>query len=638
VVREAPRADLGRVLLVGHSRGGEGVNRAALEATTGAVQPWTVRGVVHLAPTAFGQNPAPGVPVVVLLPSCDGDVYDLEGQAYLDAARDAGGRVASDPVLRSAVLVVGANHNFFNREWTPGEASAPAWDDGWGSGTACQPADEGGGRLSPPAQRGVADVYVAAAASALVGGRVDALPLIDGTPVRSRSLDGVRVLVQALGGRRTPAVVPSRATRPTASGAVQARLCHTVGEPSCAGDGEDGPAMPHFLPVLRAPDEEYRDVAEIRWARPAGTSRIALSRPAALRAANALELRLAAVPQPDGPTLLDVRVVDSHGRRARLGEVRLPAVLSKHDSAAYLARQVRLPLDGLAGGVDLSSLSALELVPRSASGQVWLLDAWGWRPGLSSEPGLRLPRVDLGHVSRPEGSAPHVVNVPLSVTAGASSGGRVRVVAYDPTTFHEVSTRLVTIPVGARSVPVPVLVNGDEREDEDVLTYDIAVQAVRGVTTGMWANNLQVLDDDPAPTVTVTGPSHDVVEGQVVSFAIRLSAPSDRSYFVDLTLTAPDGSGGTELDTADVPGQWLLDRGLLEPPSSPVPLSQAGLWLSGWFDVQQTEIRVDVPTRSDAVDEGPERVALRVASEPDQAPLSGLDEPVLRTASVTDAP
>jgi hypothetical protein len=68
VVRKRTRADLSRVLLIGHSRGGEGVNRAAMDslypppaAQDGYHGPvrWKIRGTVLIGPTIFGQNPVP---------------------------------------------------------------------------------------------------------------------------------------------------------------------------------------------------------------------------------------------------------------------------------------------------------------------------------------------------------------------------------------------------------------------------------------------------------------------------------------------------------------------------------------------------------------------------------------------------
>ena len=130
---------------------------------------------------------------VVLLPYCDGDVSDLQGQAYVDAARDAG----NDPVLRSAVLVFGANHNFFNAEWTPGVAVAPAFDD-WGDNTDQVCGNKAGTtRLTAAAQRQVGTTYVAAAAAVFVAGNTGPLPLLDGTNVRAASAGTARVIASA---------------------------------------------------------------------------------------------------------------------------------------------------------------------------------------------------------------------------------------------------------------------------------------------------------------------------------------------------------------------------------------------------------------------------------------------------------
>ncbi len=134
IVQAAPRADLSRVLLMGHSRGGEGVNRAALDSVNpppaaqdgyhGKVR-WTIRGMLLIGPTIFGHDPEPDVPSATILPGCDGDVSDLQGQMYTDATRG----VSQGKALHNALYVVGANHNYFNSEWTPGLAAAPAEDD-----------------------------------------------------------------------------------------------------------------------------------------------------------------------------------------------------------------------------------------------------------------------------------------------------------------------------------------------------------------------------------------------------------------------------------------------------------------------------------------------------------------------------
>lgn len=80
----AGRLDLDQVVLVGHSRGGEGVNQAAIDTVVTA--PYRLVGQILLAPTDFAYQTAPYLPTEVLLGYCDGDVLDLQGQRYVDAA------------------------------------------------------------------------------------------------------------------------------------------------------------------------------------------------------------------------------------------------------------------------------------------------------------------------------------------------------------------------------------------------------------------------------------------------------------------------------------------------------------------------------------------------------------------------
>ncbi|WP_169980239.1 hypothetical protein [Microbispora sp. H10836] len=119
------RLDMADVGLMGHSRGGEGVVKAAL-MNAGRATPYGIRAVLPLAPTDFARATLPGTPMAVILPYCDGDVSNQQGQHFYDDSRYAD---AGDPAFRSSLMVMGADHNFFNTEWTPGVAHAPASDD-----------------------------------------------------------------------------------------------------------------------------------------------------------------------------------------------------------------------------------------------------------------------------------------------------------------------------------------------------------------------------------------------------------------------------------------------------------------------------------------------------------------------------
>jgi dienelactone hydrolase len=104
------RVNMNQIVLVGHSRGGEGVHRAAIDATS--TDPYKIVGLVAYAPTAYGHQVTPDVHSATILPTCDGDVYELPGQTYIDYSRD----IAYSEALRTAVISLGSNHNFFNTE------------------------------------------------------------------------------------------------------------------------------------------------------------------------------------------------------------------------------------------------------------------------------------------------------------------------------------------------------------------------------------------------------------------------------------------------------------------------------------------------------------------------------------------
>ena len=188
------KVDLDRVVLVGHSRGGEGVDRAAIQIPLDA--PYRIAGQVLLAPTDFASHAAPYIPTVTMLPYCDGDVSDLQGQRFTDTGRDV---FSDDTALKSSVLVMGANHNFFNTEWTPGISVAPSFDDWFGPKrqTCGKRTPE---RLTATEQQSVGTAYVAGAVDLFTRGTPDFLPLFDGTAASVESIGDADARSHALGG------------------------------------------------------------------------------------------------------------------------------------------------------------------------------------------------------------------------------------------------------------------------------------------------------------------------------------------------------------------------------------------------------------------------------------------------------
>jgi hypothetical protein len=111
--------------LMGHSRGGEGV-RAAYNLYRDPGSPWPTqipepvnfKGLFEFAPVD-GQTDrilnADGVAWSVLLPQCDGDVFNLQGIKPFDRMLRIFNE--SPATQKSTFTVWGTNHNYYNTEW-----------------------------------------------------------------------------------------------------------------------------------------------------------------------------------------------------------------------------------------------------------------------------------------------------------------------------------------------------------------------------------------------------------------------------------------------------------------------------------------------------------------------------------------
>ncbi|MER5587283.1 hypothetical protein ABT090_37385 [Streptomyces asoensis] len=629
-VPDAAKADLSRVLLVGHSRGGEGVNRAALDSLypppaaqdgyRGPVR-WKIRGTVLVGPTIFGQNPVADVPSVTVLPGCDGDVADLEGESYLDGTRG----ISKGTALHSAVYVVGANHNFFNTEWTPGKSVAPSSDDFREDPEAPDPVCSVGRptRLTADQQHRAGSTYIAAAARLFVGGDDRVRPLLDGTGRRAPSADPARVLTHAVGARRTGGFVPDGGVEVTGG-----RVCRADSDPAVSCLGENATGMsPHFGWWDLEKDSGKTAVA-LKWSAP-GTPTTVTSRAAvSLSGARSLALRVFVPPNSTG-TRLDVSVTDTAGRRAALGRVAVDGLPGSGRTSSYWAREVRVPLTAATrAGLDLRHVRSVSLTPRSGSGQAWFMDAWGWAPGTPAVRPAALPRVDIGRLTAKEGdSGTRTYHVPVRVFGHGS--GTVRFYVVDPAT-GEPTEKVVAVRPGSSPIDVPVEVRGDTRFAYDV-THDLLVKAVRGAVVGSYRGGVTVENDDPAPKVSLTAVTDRVTEGGSLSWRISLSETADVDFWQPV-LVLPV-TGGAELSTKDVDPQWLLDNSG-DVPDPERPLSQANLWVFVRIPAGATDTDFTVPTVKDQVAEPAE--SMRLALTDDEAePLP--DRPAL-TGTVLDGP
>ncbi|MET4575669.1 hypothetical protein [Ottowia thiooxydans] len=87
------------------------------------VRPYNFRGGLLLAPTDFyGTVGLANIPLAVVLPSCDGDVFNMQGARTYDNNRYS---FDYDTAADIQVLVRGANHNYYNTEWRRDDTNPP---------------------------------------------------------------------------------------------------------------------------------------------------------------------------------------------------------------------------------------------------------------------------------------------------------------------------------------------------------------------------------------------------------------------------------------------------------------------------------------------------------------------------------
>ncbi|RIQ20200.1 hypothetical protein DY240_19060 [Jiangella rhizosphaerae] len=384
------RFDLSSIGLMGHSRGGEGVTSAAV-LNQALEQPWAIESILPLAPVDFGRMTVPDVPMNVILPYCDGDVSNQQGQHLLDDSRYA----FDDDALRSGVWVMGANHNFFNTVWTPGLFSFSVSDD-WGSaarrveptcGTDPSVADTSI-RLTPAEQYDVGTAYMSAWFRLTMGGEEQFLPMFDGSGAVPAALGGadVRSVSTAPAGSRST-VVSFEETSPlvTTVGGSTATVCASLSGrtvppslPPCAST--PSAVAPHWTPASNGGNVPATPLTRLTWSAPGDGLAVAV--PAAQRDASRFErlsVKLAADETVQVGTELVVSVADGAGASwsAPVSALNPYALVRMPTSAAEAAastlkklvlQQVDVPIADLAAaGLDVTVLTEVRFAGAAGS-------------------------------------------------------------------------------------------------------------------------------------------------------------------------------------------------------------------------------------------------------------------------------
>jgi hypothetical protein len=602
--------DLRRVMLVGHSRGGEGVARAAIDART--QDPFRIVGQVLIAPTDFGREVAVGIPTTVLLPYCDGDVSDLQGQQYLDQSR---GLATGDHALVSSAMVFGADHNFFNTEWTPGLSKAPASDD-WSDSADPVCGASAQGRLTPSHQRSAGATYIAAAADSYLSNSRSAVSLLDGSKVRAASAGPATVLVQALGGSRQALLSdPTSAALSTAKG-LAATVCAGFtpdGTDQCLTDGSG--ASPHWL----RGDIPSTNALRVGWTKTGGTATVSL--PATLDVSHQRYLDARIVADASHPRSgLSLVLTDSAGRSAAVDAGSVVPLPGSIDTRKLWATTVRVPLRSFTG-IDQTHLRTLGFRATSSSGLLYVLDAFAAEPGQIA--GLinprTLPRFDVTSpdISLPPDDQLHDIAVTLSVAHRVRVPAQLWVVvqggAQAPGGNPEVTS--LTVAPGSHNAVVHVQVRSSSVFSSYPDRVLVAVYARKDAVVGKYVGGGAVVSHVPPPTLQALSPNVDVRQGDTIRWTLRLSAPTRYGFYSSATAVAT--TTGAELTTRDVLRDWVLDHTTTPslPDGSPAPLSQAGASVAIGFEALSTTYTLELPTAATSASPDSRVVAFDVAAD-----------------------
>jgi hypothetical protein len=317
-----------------------------------------------------------------MLPYCDGDVSDLQGIHFFDDSRYL---VPDDPAPKSTVTVMGANHNFFNRVWSPSGGYPGAFNDGrW---VQCR------NQLTESQQRHVGAAYITGFFRRYLGHELALDPMwtgADAPPVPATTL------VSYLAPTRDRLDVDRFADAADLArgeiGPVAPIAMSTFG---WCSDEYLTPCLPgglqwydvHLSFSFFAAEEQLSGLGQgvLGWTGPLATVRFAIPFASAdVSVFDALQLRAALNPSyaaNEGVGTQDFAIVleDGVGRRStvtasEVGNAPLAYPLGRRGGGHYLLNQIRFPLE-LFTGIDKHNIRAVELVfTQTPSGVIDVAD------------------------------------------------------------------------------------------------------------------------------------------------------------------------------------------------------------------------------------------------------------------------
>ncbi|SEG82227.1 hypothetical protein SAMN05216223_113113 [Actinacidiphila yanglinensis] len=558
--------DFGSIGLMGHSRGGEGVVTAGT-LNEALPHPWNIKSVFALAPIDFTRATLPDVITTTLLPYCDGDVSDQQGQHFYADSRDG---TFSDDVGRSDVWVMGTDHDFYNSSWTP---PYPGASDDWSKaddpvcGTSATALASGQNiRLTAAQQYQVGSAYIAGFFESTLGGQARFQGLFDGSGQEPPSVAGyadVRTVAQQPQSARTD-ITTFKTASPlvTATGDTTATVCadkygRTVPEalPDCTLPGSTltNQQVPYWTPANYAPNVPLNPMTHLTWTGTGGGVTVAVP-PGERNVSRYDEMTVDMSPDESVTTGtdLDITVTDTAGHHwsapastlNKWGVDRMPSSTSTLLGKIVL-QQVHVPTATLKkAGVDTGRLASVRFTPAvgadgSAAGGAYLSDL-GFDSKTLGTPQVRTrPTVNVASTAVEEGSGPATdhVAVYLSRPSGTPVSAYLTVLGSATGTVAPAMQQVV-FPPGTTCRAVPVPVTGDSVAGAAATTaYKVAVSDSSDAVLGSHDFGTVTVREDDGVTGTATPAPPVGAQGDVCGEFHALSGPA-RLALSDATASA----------------------------------------------------------------------------------------------------
>jgi hypothetical protein len=552
--------DFSDIGIMGHSRGGEGA-ATAVTLNAGLAHPWAIKSAFLLAPIDFTRDTVPDVITTTLLPYCDGDVSDQQGQHFYADSRS---NTFDDTVLRSDIWVMGTDHDFYNQQWTP---PVPSASDDWGtSATAtndavCGPNSATSTRLSATQQFQVGSAYVAGFFELTLGNQTQFLPMFDGTqaepPTVSTYADVRTVATQPSSKRDDITSFAKTSTLISTSGTATATVCanrdaRTVPVPLsfCTTGIASSSQQPYWTPASFAPNVPLNQMTHLTWTvttptsgPPTATGKLSVTIPAAQQNVSGYQ-EMTVNMSPDesvvGSTDLSVSVTDGHGNTwsapaSTLNKwtvTRMPGSSSSNlgPNGKLVLQQLHVPTATLAGvGLDLTDITNVSFTtidPTKAGGE-YFQDLTFDSKALGTPSPQTRPTVNVASTHVDEGSGPHTDQVAVYLNQAAAKPVTTYLTVVGSTTGSVgLAMQPVTFQPGETCHTVEVPVKGDTTASATPSSsFKIAVSDPNDAVLGINDFGAIVVREDDGVTGTGVALPPDGVQGDACAEFNALSHP-----------------------------------------------------------------------------------------------------------------